>query len=388
MADEVGCEFVVEMRRDSRFETRLIAGVIAFDDLRDFVQAGNHAGFMVRHDQFHELANRSELAAEFIQQQRNALSAAGANGDAMGILLKKASEHIPTAVELINFVEDHQCRFAFSADFFEDGINRFDLFLRLRMADIDDVEEEIGLDDFLERRLESFDEPMRQFANEPDRVGEQHILVGGEAQSTGRGIERGEQFILGQDLGPGERVEQSGFAGVRISDDRGEGPMVSLPSLALSGTLAADDLEFARDPRDPILNSAAVGLELRFTFTTPHADTAFLARKVTPEPGEAGQQVLELRKFDLQLAFAGAGALGKDIEDQRGAIENFAVEYFLEITALRGGEFVIENDGIDISAMAEAGKFVGLAFADKSGGVGSGHFLQPVAHDMAARGGG
>jgi len=164
--------------------------------------------------------------------------------------------------------------------------------------------------------------------------------------------------------------------------------MVTLAPLALCGALAADDLELAGNPRDAVLDTAPVGFELRFTFTTTHADTAFLAGKVAPEPREAGQQVLELRQLDLQLAFAGAGALGKDIEDQRGTIEDFAIEHLLQITALRRREFVVENDSIDIGAVAEAGKFVGLAFADKSGGVGSSHFLQAIAHDMAAGGGG
>ena len=219
LADEVGCEFVVKMRGDARLETRLIAGVIALDDLGDFVQAGNDPGFVVGDGQFHELANRPKLAAEFVEEQRNALSAAGGNRDTMGILLKKASEHVATAVELIDFVEDHQGRFAFGPDFSEDGIDGFYLFLRLRMADIDHVDEQIGLDDFLECGFESFDEAVGQFANEADRVGEQHILVGRKAQSAGGRIEGGEEFIFCEDVGAGEGVEQRGFAGVGVPDN-------------------------------------------------------------------------------------------------------------------------------------------------------------------------
>ena len=49
-----------------------------------------------------------------------------------------------------------------------------------------------------------------------------------------------------------------------------------------------------------------------------------------------GQQMLELRQFDLQLAFARPGALREDVENQRRAVEDFAVENFFERAALRG----------------------------------------------------
>jgi hypothetical protein len=46
--------------------------------------------------------------------------------------------------------------------------------------------------------------------------------------------------------------------------------------------------------------------------------------------------MLELREFNLHLALARAGALREDVEDERGAVENFALEDFFEVAALRG----------------------------------------------------
>jgi hypothetical protein len=60
---------------------------------------------------------------------------------------------------------------------------------------------------------------------------------------------------------------------------------------------------------------------------TSHADAAFLAGQVAPEPGQARQEVLQLRQLDLQLALLGLGALGEDIQDQGGAIQNFAFKH-------------------------------------------------------------
>lgn len=94
--------------------------------------------------------------------------------------------------------------------------------------------------------------------------------------------------------------------------------------------------------------------------------------------------MLELRQLDLELAFARAGALGKNIENQRGAIEHLAVKDFFQVAALGGREFVIEDDRIDIGLPAVGGEDIGFAFADERGGAGGGHFLDAIAHDLAA----
>ena len=79
-----------------------------------------------------------------------------------------------------------------AANFFEHGIHGGDLFLSLRMTDVYHMDEEIGLDDFLKRRLERLDEPMRQLADETDGVGEQHALVCWQAQAARRRVKRRE----------------------------------------------------------------------------------------------------------------------------------------------------------------------------------------------------
>ena len=67
-----------------------------------------------------------------------------------------------------------------------------DLFLGLRMADVHDVQQQIRLHDFFERGLERLDQPVRQFADETDRVRQQHILVRRQFQPPRRRVERGE----------------------------------------------------------------------------------------------------------------------------------------------------------------------------------------------------
>ena len=140
--------------------------------------------------------------------------------------------------------------------------------------------------------------------------------------------------------------------------------MVSLASVALSRSLAADDLQFTFDSRDAILNAAAVRFQLRFTFTTSHADAAFLTGQVAPEPRQPRQQMLQLRQFNLQFALFRSCALRENVEDQRSPVQYLAVEHPFQIAALGGRKFVVKDDGVDIRAAAMLGEFVGFAFAD------------------------
>ena len=65
------------------------------------------------------------------------------------------------------------------------------------------------------------------------------------------------------------------------------------------------------------------------------AGLAGLARQVVPHSSKAWQQILKLRQFNLQTAFTAPSSLSKDIENQLGAIEDFAREQVFEVSPLR-----------------------------------------------------
>ena len=253
------------------------------------------------------------------------------------------------------------------------------------MAHVHHVQQQFGLHDFFERGLEGFDQIVGEFADKTDGVRQQNVLVGGQTQAPRRRIEGGEQFILGQRGGPGEGVEQSRFAGIGVADDRGQRPEVALAARALGGALTADDLEFPGNAADAVLHPAAVGFQLRFAVTA-HADAALLPGQVTPKTGEPRQQMLELGQLDLQLAFAGSGALGEDIEDERGPVEHLAFEDSFQVAALGRGKLIVENDGVNLMVAAESGELSRLAAANESGGHRGFQFLRAVAEDLRARG--
>src|SRR5204863_6177863 len=102
-------------------------------------------------------------------------------------------------------------------------------------------------------------------------------------------------------------------------------PLMAFSSLSLNGSRFPHRFQLALEPRDSFLHTPAVDFQLRFT-RAACADPAGLPREVVPHSGEARQQILQLRKLDLQSAFPAARALRENIENQLCSVEDFARE--------------------------------------------------------------
>ena len=85
--------------------------------------------------------------------------------------------------------------------------------------------------------------------------------------------------------------------------------------------------------------------------------------------------------------FPRAGPLGEDVEDQRRAIENLAVENFFQVAALGGREFVIKNDGVDLLLPALERELAGFSGADERSRDRAVQFLGAITDDGPAGGG-
>src|SRR5687767_2239294 len=96
--------------------------------------------------------------------------------------------------------------------------------------------------------------------------------------------------------------------------------------------------------------------------------------------------MFELREFDLQLALLRARALREDVENQRSAIEDLALENLFQVARLRPAQFVIENDGIDAILLAFGSEFRGLARANERARERPFQLLRRGAGDDAAGG--
>ena len=105
------------------------------------------------------------------------------------------------------------------AEIGEDAFDILGLRRGVRVGDVAQMHDEVGLDHLLQRRAEGGDQVRRQVGDEADRVGQDHRRAVRQLQPPQRRIERGEQHVFGEDAGAGQPVEQRRFAGIGVADD-------------------------------------------------------------------------------------------------------------------------------------------------------------------------
>ena len=90
-----------------------------------------------------------------------------------------------------------------------------------------------------------------------------------------------------------------------------------------------------------------------------------------PGAGQPGQAVLVLGQLDLELALAGAGVLGKDVQDQARAIQHLDVvaQRLFQVAQLARREFVVKDDQVSLQVVAQLDQLLDLARADEGGRV-------------------
>lgn len=260
----------------------------------------------------------------------------------------------------IGLVHDEDLVGGSGVDFLEDLLNVFDIGGSMRIGDIDDVQEKSGVGDFLERGAEGLDQGSGKLTDEADGIAQQDLATAGENDVADGGIESGEHLRISQDASLGEAIEQGAFARVGITDEGDGGEGNGLALFALDTASGADFIEIRFNGLDAAGDLAPIGLELCFAGTAG-ADPSAQAGHSNAAAGEAGHKVVELSQFHLELAFAGAGARGKDIEDELGAVEDLNAKGAFEIALLGGSELGVEENGIGAETSDQAFDFAQLA---------------------------
>ena len=229
------------------------------------------------------------------------------------------------------------------------------------------------------------DELGRQLLDEADRVGEQRVAAGGQADAPRHRVQRGEEQVLGEHLGAREGVHQRALAGVRVADEGDDLHALPRATPTVQRALLAHGIDLAAQLRDPVAHELAVGLELALAGTAG-ADAPLEAFEVAPLAGQARQQVLRLRQLDLQARLPRLGAPGEDVDDQRRAVEHFDAERVLQVALLRGAELVVEDDERVAGGLALRDDLVELAAADVVCRVRSFEALDRLPCDLGAGG--
>ena len=290
------------------------------------------------------------------------------------------------AFEEVGLVEHDEARLVARPELVEDGLDRRPVLGEVGVGGVDDLDQDVGPVDLLERRPEGVDELVGQLVDEADGVGHDRRLAVAELHLAARRVERREELVLGQrDLRADERVEERRLAGVRVADDgdRGHEPPIPAPGRRLA--LLADVLDPLLHLLDPVADDPPVGLELALA-GAPRADPAPGPRQVRPEPGQARQLVLELGQLDLEAALVGPGVLGEDVEDQPAAVDDLDVEEPLERLLLAGRELVVGDEEVEAGLALGRDELLGLALADVPVGIDVAAVLPLGADDLGPGG--
>lgn len=255
------------------------------------------------------------------------------------------------------------------------------------VGDVQEDEDEVGVHRFFEGCPEGCDEVVREVADEADGVGEHCVVSASEVPLSCAGHEGCEDSVVGVGAAFGEGVEEGGFACVGVSDES-YGEVVGVSFFDGAAFACLDVFEFALEDCFAALDEPSVDFELLFAGAScadasdaTGADDAF---EVGPHGAEAGVGVFELGDFDLEFGFVGAGAGGEDVEDELGAVEDFAVGDFFDFGDLSWGEVVVEDDGSGVELGAGGFEFFEFAFAHVGACDGALHSLFGFTHDDRA----
>ena len=137
---------------------------------------------------------------------------AGMHTDEEGVGMLRPQPGEGLRVDGVDLVEDGDGGPVGRAELAEHGQGGGVVLVAVGIAGVKQVDEKIGDHHLLERGLECLDEPVRQAADEADRVGQQQRAAVGQHQLAGGGVEGGEELVDGEDVRAGEPVEQGGFA--------------------------------------------------------------------------------------------------------------------------------------------------------------------------------
>ena len=154
--------------------------------------------------------------------------------------------------------------------------------------------------------------------------------------------------------------------------------------MSLLGADAADVFQLLLKMADAAGDLAAVGFQLGFA-RAAGANAAAQLGHLDAVAGKARHHVMQLRQFDLQLAFAGARVAREDVKDELRTIDHPAMKDLFDIALLGRAEIVIEKENVGIHGCGSARDFLEFSGADERCRIGAIAPLQDFAHDFGSR---
>ena len=110
-----------------------------------------------------------------------------------------------------------------------------------------------------------------------------------------------------------------------------------------------------------VVDGAAVSLDLRLAGAADEAEAAALPFEVGPRAHQPRPLIAERGQFDLQHAFAGAGAVGEDFEDEPGPVQDLDVPFLFQIALLHRADRAVDQHQLGLGLLQGGAQFIELA---------------------------
>ena len=133
---------------------------------------------------------------------------------------------------------------------------------------------QIGFAHFVEGGFERLDQAVRQFLYEAHRVGEGRLRALRQGEAACRGVQRGEELVVGEHIRAGQAVHQRGLARVGVAGQDDAEDARARPFLSLGVAAFLHAFQLAAQHLDPVTHEPAVHLQLRFTLAETRAHAA------------------------------------------------------------------------------------------------------------------
>ena len=200
------------------------------------------------------------------------------------------------------------------------------------------------------------------------RVRQDHVQVVRDLQLPGGGVQGVKEPVIGRDPRTGKLIEQSGLSRVGVAHNGHHGDGILHPPFPLDPTDLTHLLQLRFQAGDPLPDVPPVAFQLGFA-GTPGADAAALAGKAPAHAGEPGQKILILGQLHLEAALLGLCPLGKDIHNERAAVQHRNPNDLFQSPDVSRGQLVIKNHHGRGGSFHQHLHFQGLAFPNEAVGI-------------------
>ena len=239
------------------------------------------------------------------------------------------------------------------------------------MADVADMEDQVGVEHVFEGRAEGSDELRRQIRDEADRIGEDRADAAWQVDRPHRRVERGEEHVLREDRRARQPVEERGFPGVGVADERHDrlGPPAACRAMLAAGP--HDLSQGLADPQDALVQRTAVRLDLGLAGAAEEAEAAALAFEMGPAAHQPGLLVVEMRQLHLEHTLARPGPFPEDLQDQARPVEDLGFPGPFEIALLHRRQRAVDDHQTDVALRHLRGDGLDLAAPEERRGAGA-----------------